>query len=70
MKVARAKEWMASRPKRRNHPAKSVPMMIVIPTTSALLPGEKREIMGAFADEDLQGERPVLKVRGWNIKIQ
>ena len=36
----------------------------------SLLPGEKREITGTFADEDLQGERPVLKVRGWKIKEQ
>jgi len=33
-----------------------------------LLPGEKRTIAGVFATEDLGGEQPVLKVRGWNIK--
>jgi exo-1,4-beta-D-glucosaminidase len=33
-----------------------------------LLPGEKRKIAGVFAAEDLGGEQPVLKVRGWNIK--
>ncbi len=33
-----------------------------------LLPGEKRTIAGVFAAEDLQGEQPVLKVRGWNVQ--
>jgi len=33
-----------------------------------LLPGEKRKISGVFATEDLRGEQPVLKVRGWNVK--
>jgi exo-1,4-beta-D-glucosaminidase len=33
-----------------------------------LLPGEKRKIAGVFATEDLRGEQPVLKVRGWNVK--
>lgn len=34
----------------------------------SLLPGEKRKIAGVFATEDLRGEQPVLKVRGWNVK--
>jgi exo-1,4-beta-D-glucosaminidase len=34
----------------------------------SLLPGEKRKIVGLFATDDLRGEQPVLKVRGWNIK--
>ena len=33
-----------------------------------LLPGERRKIAGIFAAEDLRGEQPVLKVRGWNVK--
>ena len=33
-----------------------------------LLPKEKREISGLFATEDLAGELPVVKVRGWNVK--
>jgi exo-1,4-beta-D-glucosaminidase len=33
-----------------------------------LLPGERRRIAGVFATEDLRGEQPVLKVRGWNVK--
>jgi exo-1,4-beta-D-glucosaminidase len=32
-----------------------------------LLPGEKRRIAGAVYTEDLRGEKPVLKVRGWNV---
>ncbi len=32
-----------------------------------LLPGEKRRVAGVFQTEDLGGEKPVLKVRGWNI---
>jgi exo-1,4-beta-D-glucosaminidase len=34
----------------------------------SLLPGEKRKIAGFFSTEDLGGEQPVLKVRGWNVK--
>jgi exo-1,4-beta-D-glucosaminidase len=34
----------------------------------SLLPGEKRKIAGVFAAEDLRGEQPVLKVRGWNVR--
>ncbi len=33
-----------------------------------LLPGEKRKIAATFAAEDLRGEQPLLKVRGWNVK--
>jgi exo-1,4-beta-D-glucosaminidase len=33
-----------------------------------LLPGEKRRIAGFVTTEDLGGEQPVLKVRGWNVK--
>ena len=34
----------------------------------SLLPGEKRRIAGFFDTQDLGGEQPVLKVRGWNVK--
>ena len=34
----------------------------------SLLPGEKRKIAGFVTVEDLGGEQPVLKVRGWNVK--
>jgi exo-1,4-beta-D-glucosaminidase len=33
-----------------------------------LLPKEKREISGLFATDDLSGHRPLIKVRGWNVK--
>lgn len=33
-----------------------------------LLPKETRKISGLFATEDLMGELPVVKVRGWNVK--
>ena len=33
-----------------------------------LLPKETRKISGLFAIEDLMGELPVVKVRGWNVK--
>jgi exo-1,4-beta-D-glucosaminidase len=33
-----------------------------------LLPGEKRRIGGAFYTDDLLGEKPVLRVKGWNIE--
>ena len=33
----------------------------------SLLPGEKRIIKGLFSKADLQGQKPVLKVSGWNI---
>jgi exo-1,4-beta-D-glucosaminidase len=34
----------------------------------SLLPGETRKIRGYFAQEDLGGSEPELKIRGWNIK--
>jgi len=34
----------------------------------SLLPGEKRTVRGTFAAEDLGGEKPSLKIAGWNIK--
>jgi len=34
----------------------------------SLLPGEKRTIKVHFNAEDLDGENPLLQVRGWNIK--
>ncbi len=34
----------------------------------SLLPGEKRTLRGSFAVEDLGGEKPVLKISGWNIR--
>ncbi len=33
-----------------------------------LLPGEKRKISGAFYADDLRGEKPVLRLKGWNIE--
>jgi exo-1,4-beta-D-glucosaminidase len=33
-----------------------------------LLPGEKRTVAGLFQTDDLRGEQPVLKLRGWNVK--
>jgi len=33
-----------------------------------LLPRETRKISGLFATDDLGGEQPVVKVRGWNVK--
>ena len=33
-----------------------------------LLPKEKRKIAGVFVTDELAGERPVVKVRGWNVK--
>jgi exo-1,4-beta-D-glucosaminidase len=33
-----------------------------------LLPKETRKISGVFVTEDLAGELPVVKVRGWNVK--
>jgi exo-1,4-beta-D-glucosaminidase len=33
-----------------------------------LLPKETRKISGVFATDDLGGELPVVKVRGWNVK--
>jgi exo-1,4-beta-D-glucosaminidase len=33
-----------------------------------LLPKETRKISGLFATDDLGGELPVVKVRGWNVK--
>lgn len=32
-----------------------------------LLPGESRKISGVFSTEDLGGENPVVKIRGWNV---
>jgi exo-1,4-beta-D-glucosaminidase len=34
----------------------------------SLLPGEKRILRGSFGVEDLAGEKPVLKISGWNLK--
>jgi exo-1,4-beta-D-glucosaminidase len=34
----------------------------------SVLPGEKRALRGSFAAEDLGGEKPVLKISGWNVK--
>jgi exo-1,4-beta-D-glucosaminidase len=34
----------------------------------SLLPGERRSIRGSCAVEDLHGEKPVLKVSGWNVR--
>lgn len=34
----------------------------------SLLPGEKRIVKGYFYTKDLEGEKPVVKVSGWNIK--
>ena len=33
-----------------------------------LLPKESRKISGVFVTDDLAGELPVVKVRGWNVK--
>jgi exo-1,4-beta-D-glucosaminidase len=33
-----------------------------------LLPKETRKISGLFSTDDLAGELPVVKVRGWNVK--
>jgi len=35
-----------------------------------LLPNEKRKISGVFLTEDLRGERPVVKIRGWNVTAE
>jgi exo-1,4-beta-D-glucosaminidase len=35
----------------------------------SLLPGEKRIIKGYFTEAENNNEKPVLKVRGWNIKL-
>lgn len=35
----------------------------------SILPGETIEISASYATEDLQGEEPTLKVRGWNISV-
>jgi exo-1,4-beta-D-glucosaminidase len=32
-----------------------------------LLPKETRKISGSFVTEDLGGESPVVKIRGWNV---
>ncbi|MGZ5440147.1 MAG: hypothetical protein ACXWFJ_09855, partial [Candidatus Aminicenantales bacterium] len=32
-----------------------------------LLPKETRKISGVFSTEDLGGELPVVKIRGWNV---
>jgi exo-1,4-beta-D-glucosaminidase len=34
----------------------------------SLLPGETRTLSGHFAEEDLEGAQPILKVSGWNLK--
>ena len=36
----------------------------------SLLPGESKTISAAFSPADLQGEEPVLRVDGWNVKPQ
>ena len=33
-----------------------------------LLPKETRKISGLFSTEDLGGELPVVKIRGWNVR--
>jgi exo-1,4-beta-D-glucosaminidase len=35
-----------------------------------LLPNERRRISGVFMTEDLRGERPVVKIRGWNVTAE
>jgi exo-1,4-beta-D-glucosaminidase len=35
----------------------------------SILPGETIEISASYSIDDLQGEEPALKVRGWNISI-
>jgi exo-1,4-beta-D-glucosaminidase len=34
----------------------------------SLLPGERLTIRGSYAVEDLRGEKPVLKISGWNVR--
>lgn len=36
----------------------------------SLLPGEKREVRAVFAQEDLAGASPFVKVDGWNVKAE
>jgi exo-1,4-beta-D-glucosaminidase len=36
----------------------------------SLLPGESRTISGSFSSQDLQGEKPELRISGWNVKTQ
>jgi len=54
----------------RDRSDESVLSIFLDDTYISLLSGEKREMTGCFADDDLLGERPVHKVRGWNIKEQ
>jgi exo-1,4-beta-D-glucosaminidase len=35
----------------------------------SILPGETIEISASYSIDDLQGEEPALKVRGWNISV-
>jgi exo-1,4-beta-D-glucosaminidase len=35
-----------------------------------LLPGESKTLTATFSPADLQGEEPVLRVDGWNVKVQ
>jgi hypothetical protein len=35
-----------------------------------LLPKETRKISGVFITEDLGGELPVVKIRGWNARAE
>lgn len=35
----------------------------------SLLPGETKVLTAQFADEDLKGEKPVLKISGWSTQI-
>ena len=34
----------------------------------SLLPGETKQLTARFSSEDLQGEKPVLVVSGWNVR--
>ena len=34
----------------------------------SLIPGEKKEIKAGFSAVSLNGEKPVLKIKGWNLK--
>ena len=36
----------------------------------SLAPGESKTISATFSPADLQGEEPVLRVDGWNVKAQ
>jgi hypothetical protein len=34
----------------------------------ALLPGEKRQLNVEFSERDLNNEKPVFAIDGWNVK--